>query len=228
MGTVPIFGHRRAVVQSAAEGATARGHRNDWPKKPTSTPLMRNRQMGIGASTIERWYYKARDAEDPIAALGRKIRSDAGIRWSMSDCCWQNLKAQYQAHRRWNVQLHYDNLVVLAEEQTRAKADCPATRPCYAACVTTGGAKAMSRPSRSPGQQTEPPNGSNAGKCAALKSPTSTAFGIWTFTRRKSASWTRRANGTAPWRLPFSTIAQGCAVTCSSTWQKPPSVWSTA
>jgi hypothetical protein len=39
----------------------------------------------FGASTIERWYYKAKAAPDPIAALGRKIRRDAGIRWSISD-----------------------------------------------------------------------------------------------------------------------------------------------
>jgi len=48
-------------------------------------PIDFSRQIRIGASSIERWYYKARSAEDPIAVLGRKIRSDAGIRWSISD-----------------------------------------------------------------------------------------------------------------------------------------------
>jgi hypothetical protein len=45
-------------------------------------PVDSQRQMCIGASTIERWYYKARTAADPIAALARKTRSDAGRRWS--------------------------------------------------------------------------------------------------------------------------------------------------
>jgi putative transposase len=84
-------------------------------------PIDANRRICIGASTIERWYYKAKAAADPIAALGRKIRSDSGIRWSMSETLFDALKAQYEAHRRWNVQLHYDNLVALAQEQPHLK-----------------------------------------------------------------------------------------------------------
>jgi len=80
-------------------------------RKTYQHPINANRQIQIGSSTIERWYYKARPATDPIAALGRKIRSDAGIRWSVSHALLAALKAQYEAHRRWNVQLHYDNLV---------------------------------------------------------------------------------------------------------------------
>lgn len=80
-------------------------------------PVDANRRISIGASTIERWYYKAKAAADPIAALGRKIRKDAGIRWSMSETLLEALKCQYHAHRRWNVQLHYDNLAALVKEQ---------------------------------------------------------------------------------------------------------------
>ena len=80
-------------------------------------PINPNRLVGFGQSTIERWYYKARTADDPIAALGRKIRCDAGIRWSISEAQLAALKAQYEAHRRWNVQLHYDNLCALARKQ---------------------------------------------------------------------------------------------------------------
>ncbi len=82
-------------------------------------PINANRRISIGASTIERWYYKAKAAADPIAALGRKIRRDAGIRWSVSESLLAALKAQYETHRRWNVQLHYDNLAALVKEQPR-------------------------------------------------------------------------------------------------------------
>lgn len=81
-------------------------------------PTDPDRQIRIGRSTIERWYYRAKSAADPIAALGRKIRSDAGIRWSMSQTVFKTLQKQYQTHRRWSVQLHYDNLTALAEEQS--------------------------------------------------------------------------------------------------------------
>jgi transposase InsO family protein len=79
-------------------------------------PIDPRRSIAVGASTIERWYYKARDAADPIAVLGRKIRADAGIRWSMADSLLAELKAQHQAHPRWNVQLHYDNLAARVQE----------------------------------------------------------------------------------------------------------------
>ena len=89
---------------------------SDCRKEPTSIPSTRT-----GRSTIEKWYYRAKGAPDPISALGRKIRSDAGIRWSMSDALLATLKTQYETHRRWNVQLHYDNLVALAQERKELK-----------------------------------------------------------------------------------------------------------
>lgn len=84
-------------------------------------PIDADRRIALGASTIERWYYKAKAASDPISALGRKIRTDAGVRWSMSEPVLAALQAQYRAHPRWNVQLHYDNLKALADEQPRLK-----------------------------------------------------------------------------------------------------------
>ena len=80
-------------------------------------PIDPGRRICFGRSTIERWYYKARATPDPIAALGRRIRRDAGIRWSMTETLLAALKAQYEAHRRWNVQLHYDNLKAMARQQ---------------------------------------------------------------------------------------------------------------
>ncbi|MCF8025576.1 MAG: DDE-type integrase/transposase/recombinase [Desulfobacteraceae bacterium] len=80
-------------------------------------PTDPTRRICLGRSTIERWYYKAKTAADPIAALGRKIRRDAGIRWSVSETLLSTLKTQYEAHRRWNIQLHYDNLKALARHQ---------------------------------------------------------------------------------------------------------------
>jgi len=54
------------------QGAIARLARQTWQH-----PIDPERRIRIGASTIERWYYKAKSAADPIAALGRKIRRDA-------------------------------------------------------------------------------------------------------------------------------------------------------
>ncbi|MGQ0548129.1 MAG: DDE-type integrase/transposase/recombinase [Armatimonadota bacterium] len=71
-------------------------------------------------STIERWYYQARNARlDPVARLRRRVRRDAGAQPSMSDALRDALRAQYEAHRSWSYQLHRDNLRALATGNPR-------------------------------------------------------------------------------------------------------------
>jgi putative transposase len=70
----------------------------------------------FGFSTIERWFHEARKARhDPVSALRRKIRKDSGQQPSMAGPQREALRAQYADHKGWSVQLHYDNLVALAE-----------------------------------------------------------------------------------------------------------------
>jgi transposase InsO family protein len=80
-------------------------------------PIDEDQRFTLGASTIERWYYKAKEVDDPVAVLGRKPRTDAGIRWSMPQALLDALKAQYQKYPRWTAQLHYDNLKVVVQEK---------------------------------------------------------------------------------------------------------------
>ncbi|MFC1462594.1 DDE-type integrase/transposase/recombinase [Verrucomicrobiota bacterium] len=71
----------------------------------------------FGASTIERWYYRAlREPRDPVGVLARKIREDSGTHPSMSIELREALHAQYKEHPDWSYQLHADNLRVLAKE----------------------------------------------------------------------------------------------------------------
>ena len=68
----------------------------------------------FAVSTIQRWYYAARaEARDPVGALRRKIRSDAGQQRSVKPELSRLLEAQYEAHKRWSYQLHVDNLRVV-------------------------------------------------------------------------------------------------------------------
>lgn len=78
---------------------------------------LRPGRLRVGFSTLERWYYQVRDAADPVAALGRKIRRDTGKRQALSAPLQKVLAAQYQQHRRWSVQLHYDNLRAVVDGQ---------------------------------------------------------------------------------------------------------------
>lgn len=65
----------------------------------------------FGFSTVERWYYEAKNAgADPVAALRKKLRQDMGKQPSMSDALREALRGQYGSHKSWSYQLHYDNL----------------------------------------------------------------------------------------------------------------------
>jgi len=68
-------------------------------------------------ATIERWYYAARKANDPVSALRRLPREDAGRFRKISTPLIQALKAQYLTYPGWTVQLHYDNLLALSEKE---------------------------------------------------------------------------------------------------------------
>lgn len=70
----------------------------------------------FGRSTIERWLYQAREAQDPIARLRRQIRKDAGQHPSLGNRLRPVLVAQYHSHASWSAKLHTDNLISLAKQ----------------------------------------------------------------------------------------------------------------
>lgn len=86
-------------------------------EKSYQHPLVPDKRISPSFSTIERWYYQAKDAPDPITALGQKLRADAGRRLAIGEPLKAAIKSQYHAYPRWTVQLHYDNLVALAGQQ---------------------------------------------------------------------------------------------------------------
>lgn len=61
-------------------------------------------------ATLERWYYRVRHTNDPVAKLRTLARGDCGSFPSMSPRTIELLTAQYADHSGWTVQLHYDNL----------------------------------------------------------------------------------------------------------------------
>ena len=68
----------------------------------------------FGRSTVEGWYYKARQAKaGPVNVLKRKIRCDQGRHPALSSALCGLLAAQHQQHPGWSYQLHADNLSAL-------------------------------------------------------------------------------------------------------------------
>jgi putative transposase len=82
----------------------------EWRHPLTGLPLH------FGFATLERWYYLARNAQDPVAALRRRRRRDAGQQRCLDPRLIEAVRAQHREHPGWTVQLHYDNLAVLVEE----------------------------------------------------------------------------------------------------------------
>ena len=72
----------------------------------------------FGASTLERWYYRARGAADPVAALKDALRGDEGGFPSLTAVALAALTLQYREHPGWTAQLHLDNLRVACKERS--------------------------------------------------------------------------------------------------------------
>jgi putative transposase len=72
----------------------------------------------FGVSTLERWYYAAKNARDPMKQLHRKVRSDDGEHPSMSAKLRELVRAQHAEHPTWTIKLHHDNLEARARLDT--------------------------------------------------------------------------------------------------------------
>ena len=81
-----------------------------WP-----SPSDPKREVRFGASTIERWYYQARTAADPVAVLARRTRKDAGRDKATHPLLIEELARQYGGNSNWSFKLHYDNLIEIAK-----------------------------------------------------------------------------------------------------------------
>lgn len=97
----PPRGELRAEIEHLAA--------RTWTHPITGDPVT------FGVSTIERWYYTARQATDPVAALRDRVRRDRGSRPSLSEAHKRAIHAQYRAHPSWTKKLHFDNLEARAE-----------------------------------------------------------------------------------------------------------------
>ena len=173
----------------------------DWQHPITGLPTR------FGVSTIERWYYQARRQRDPVGALKPKLRADAGRSRALSGALKLVIAEQYQAHRCWSVQLHYDNLAArVADDPALGPLPSYATvRRHFKAC----GLIAHKRQSRRDYRRGRAgrPNDWNAAKCAASRSTMSTACGTWTSTTVRARYWVPMASGASRCCWPSSMTA---------------------
>ena len=58
-------------------------------------------EVRFGCSTLERWYYAAKKAGDPVQVLRNQVRRDIGRFPSLSTEAVQALTTQYREHPGW-------------------------------------------------------------------------------------------------------------------------------
>jgi transposase InsO family protein len=82
----------------------------EWVHPRTGEPVR------FGFSTIEGWYYRAKESANPIAALTTQVRLDEGRSKKISSALSEAVRRQYELHPGWSYTLHHKNLVVVVEE----------------------------------------------------------------------------------------------------------------
>lgn len=112
---------RFSVVGSLLSGQLERGElkerftelaKQNWKHPITAEPFT------VGASTIERWFYKAKaNDRDPVAALERPVQQGAGQSKAVHPALATALRTQHTEHPSWSYQLHYETLAALAKTQ---------------------------------------------------------------------------------------------------------------
>lgn len=79
----------------------------------------------FGFSTIEAWYYRARNSDNPIEALRTPERRDAGEYRTLGSELTAVLKRQYELHPGWSYDLHHANLEVIANKDPEKYGKAP-------------------------------------------------------------------------------------------------------
>jgi len=74
-------------------------------------------RVQFGVSTLERWYYAAKnEMRDPVGILRRKRRADRGEHPAVPQILREPLLWQYREHPSWSYLLHAQNLAVHARQ----------------------------------------------------------------------------------------------------------------
>lgn len=106
-------------------------------------PIFEDQKTRLARSTIERWFYIAKNAPNPIEALRRSVRRDAGRFKAMDPRIADALFAQYREFPYWTYRLHHDNLAALLLSQPNL-----GTLPSYPSLVRFMKAKGLLRTKR--------------------------------------------------------------------------------
>jgi len=145
-----------SLLASPPEKGALKEQFDELAKKPWLHPLS-GEMIHYSIPTLERWYYKSKkEKKNQLNVLGTVPRNDKGIFKSLNQRVLTALETQYAEHDGWSVQLHYDNLLVLIEED---KLQAPP--PSYSSVLRYMRSKSLNRRNKRRG-----PNSPGAKKAA--------------------------------------------------------------
>jgi hypothetical protein len=81
-------------------------------------PTRAGKRVRFAFSTIQRWYYLAKESTNPIEVLRRDVRGDASRTRAVHEALQLILRKQYKAYPGWTYQLHYENLLERIKEDS--------------------------------------------------------------------------------------------------------------
>jgi putative transposase len=109
------FGVVGGLLSAPASSGELADRFRELSQKEWQHPITEEKVI-FGVSTIERWYYEAKNKKaDPVGALRRKLRSDSGTTRHMSQEIKSWLMNNHRQNPQWSYQLHVDNLKVWLE-----------------------------------------------------------------------------------------------------------------
>ncbi len=89
---------------------------DELSRKEWRHPMDSHKRVYFSFSTLERWYYTALSSKDPIAALRRATRKDAGKPKAFSPGLVEAIRDLYHKHSSWSIFLHHKNLGALCRK----------------------------------------------------------------------------------------------------------------
>lgn len=146
---------RFSVVGGLLSSPPARGetrHRiaalsqRTWLHPETGVPIR------FGYSTIEEWYYRARQSSNPIEALTTLPRRDSGDNRSFSSALMSVLERHYQQHPGWSYDQHHRNLEAVATRDGQKYGRMPSYATLRRRMKSLGWTKKRRPKSATPGQ----------------------------------------------------------------------------
>ena len=105
------------LLESPPEGGTLQKALAELAQQQWRHPTQNRQRVRFSQSTVERWFYLAKNAANPMEALRRRVRRDSGLHRVCSDALVTYVHRQYLDYPTWSYWLHHGNAVAYVTQK---------------------------------------------------------------------------------------------------------------